>query len=63
MTIKTRLAELERQVSPVGKLPSLAESLLAARGRARPSAAEAPSPIIAAARARVEGAIHAQTAH
>lgn len=63
MTIKHRLAELERQVSPVGKLPTLAETLLAARGRPRAPAAEALSPIIAAARARVEGAIHAQTAH
>ena len=63
MTIKTRIAELERHASPVGKLPTLAESLLAARSRARPPADEALSPIIAAARARVEGAIHAQTAH
>lgn len=52
MTIERRITELERRGGP--GLLSLAASLLAARGRPLAPASEAPSPIIRAARERVE---------
>ena len=53
MTLKTRVEELEARDSDI-RLPSLAQSLLAACGRRLGPASEAPNLIIAAARMRVE---------